>query len=241
MARNGSILVVKTGEPPAPVKAARGDFTEWIAKGMGSSPDDILVANVHLGDPLPDPSAISGVVVTGSPAMVTDRADWSEASAAWLARIVETDAVPVLGICYGHQLLAHALGGEVGANPNGRELGTVEVRHDAAAVAGDPVLLGVSAPGHMSHSESVLRPPTDAQVLATTDLEAHAVLKFGPRQWGLQFHPEFDRDIMQRYVEARREVVAEEGLDPDALIGNAVETPVLTSVLERFAAFVDEG
>lgn len=241
MARDGSVLVLKTGEALAPVKAARGDFHEWIAKGMGSSPDDILVANVHLGDPLPDPSAISGVVVTGSPAMVTDRADWSEASAAWLARIVETDAVPVLGICYGHQLLAHALGGEVGANPNGREMGTVEVRHDAAAIADDPVLIGESEPGHMSHLESVLRPPTDAQVLATTDLEAHAVLKFGPRQWGLQYHPEFDRDIMQRYVEARREILAGEGLDPDAMVGSAVETPVLTSLLERFAAFVDEG
>ena len=241
MARDGSILILKTGEAPAPVKAARGDFHQWIAKGMGVAEDHLTVASVYTGDPLPDPSSLTGVVVTGWPLMVTDREDWSEASAAWLAGIVEADALPVLGICYGHQLLAHALGGEVGANPNGREMGTVEVRHDAATIADDPVLLGVSEPGHMSHLESVLRPPRDAQVLATTDLEAHAVLKFGPRQWGLQFHPEFDRDIMQRYVEARREILAGEGLDPDELVGSAVETPVLTSLLGRFAAFVDEG
>ncbi len=233
MARDGSVLVLKTGEALAPVKAARGDFHEWIAKGMGSSLDEILVANVHLGDPLPDPSAISGVVVTGSPAMVTDREDWSEASAAWLAGIVETDAVPVLGICYGHQLLAHALGGEVGANPNGREMGTVEVRHDAAAIADDPVLIGRNEPGHVSHLESVLRPPADAR--------AHAALRFGPRQWGVQYHPEFDRDIMTGYIEARREVLTSEGFDPDAMIGRAVETPVLASILERFAAFVEQG
>lgn len=235
------MLVLKTGEALAPVRAVRGDFHQWIAKGMGVAEEDLLVANVHAGDPLPDPASITGVVVTGSPLMVTDRADWSEASAAWLAGVVEADALPVLGICYGHQLLAHALGGEVGANPNGRELGTVEVRHDTAAIADDPVLIGANEPGHMSHLESVLRPPSDAQVLATTDLEAHAVLKFGPRQWGLQYHPEFDRDIMQRYVEARREIVAGEGLDPDAMVENAVETPVLTSTLERFAAFVGEG
>ncbi|MCR9094077.1 MAG: glutamine amidotransferase [bacterium] len=241
MARDGSILVVKTGEALAPVKAARGDFHQWIAKGMGVADDELAVAHVHAGDPLPDPASISGVVVTGSPLMVTDRADWSEASAAWLAKIVEADAMPVLGICYGHQLLAHALGGEVGANPNGREMGTVEVRHDTAAIVDDPVLIGAVEPGHMSHLESVLRPPSDAQVLATTDLEAHAVLKFGPRQWGLQYHPEFDRDIMQGYVAARREIIESEGLDPDAMIENAVETPVLTSTLERFAAFVEKG
>ena len=238
MARDGSVLVLKTGEALAPVKAARGDFDGWIAKGMGLSEDALVVANVHTGDRLPDPSAIAGVVVTGSPAMVTERAEWSEASAAWLAKVVERDALPVLGICYGHQLLAHALGGEVGANPNGREMGTVEVRHDTTAIVDDPVLIGANEPGHMSHVESVLRPPSDAQVLGTTDLEAHAAIRFGPRQWGVQYHPEFDRDIMQGYIEARREVLTSEGFDADAMIGRAVETPILTSLLARFAAFV---
>ncbi|MEM9174338.1 MAG: glutamine amidotransferase [Myxococcota bacterium] len=237
MSREDAVLVLKTGDALPPVKAARGDFAAWIAKGMGVAEDALAVANVHEGDPLPDPASLSGVIVTGSPAMVTDRADWSEASAAWLAPIVEADALPVLGICYGHQLLAHALGGEVGANPNGREMGTVEVRHDATAIADDPVLTGVVEPGHMSHVESVLRPPADAQVLGTTDLEAHAALRFGPRQWGVQYHPEFDRDIMQGYIEARREVLVREALDPDALIERTVETPVLTTILERFGAF----
>ena len=89
MARDGSILVLKTGEALAPVKAARGDFHQWIAKGMGVAEDHLTVASVYTGDPLPDPASITGVVVTGSPLMVTDREDWSEASAAWLARIVE--------------------------------------------------------------------------------------------------------------------------------------------------------
>ena len=62
-------------------------------------------------------------------------------------------------------------------------------------------------------------------------------LQFGPRQWGVQYHPEFDRDIMQGYIEARREVLTKEGLDPDAMMGRAVETPVLTTILGRFAAF----
>ena len=49
MARDGSILVVKTGEPPAPVKAARGDFHQWIAKGMGVFEDQLTIASVYAG------------------------------------------------------------------------------------------------------------------------------------------------------------------------------------------------
>ena len=57
----------------------------------------------------------------------------------------------------------------------------------------------------------------------------------------MQYHPEFDRDIMQGYIEARREVLTTEGLDPDGMIARAVETPVVTTILERFAAFVAKG
>ena len=119
------ILILKTGEAPPPVKSRFGDFEDWIALGMGQPVDSLDVVSVYLGASLPSANRVSGVIVTGSPAMVTDRPDWSEASARWLANIVVEDSVPVLGVCYGHQLLAHGLGGEVGPNPKGREMGTV--------------------------------------------------------------------------------------------------------------------
>jgi GMP synthase (glutamine-hydrolysing) len=256
-----TILILKTGETLAPVKVLFGDFEDWIADGLGCSVADLDVANVYRGgglaDSLPEASEISGVVITGSPAMVTERPDWSESSARWLADLVREDAVPVLGLCYGHQLLAHALGGEVGPNPNGREMGTVDVTFSDDALSSTPTPTPTPTdastcesnledpfaplfergvfPGHMSHVESVLRPPPGASVLARTALDPHSVLAFGPRQWGVQFHPEFDRPILRRYVEARREILAGEGLDPDAMIESAVETPELTEVLRRFA------
>src|SRR5690348_8631928 len=76
---------------------------------------------------------IAGVVVTGSHSMVSHREPWSERAAQWLAGVVESDRVPVLGICYGHQLLAHALGGEAGDHPAAIEIGTVQVRTTEAA------------------------------------------------------------------------------------------------------------
>ncbi len=238
MASKNGILVLKTGEALAAVKELCGDFEEWIARGLGCPVGEVAVASVYQGDSLPATESLRGVVVTGSPAMVTERADWSEASARWLARIVEDDTVPVLGLCYGHQLIAHALGGEVGPNPRGREMGTVDVSLPEGDLEGDPILEAGVFPGHMSHVESVLVPPSDARILGTTSIEEHAVLQFGPRQWGVQFHPEFDREIMQRYVEARRPILADEGLDPDSMIEGVVETPDLTRVLVRFARVV---
>ena len=245
---DGSILILKTGEAPPPVKQRYGDFEDWIARGLGRPVDSLEVASVYLGASLPPANSIRGVIITGSPAMVTERPDWSEASARWLAKIVEEDSVPVLGLCYGHQLLAHGLGGDVGPNPNGREMGTVEVTfhaHEEGVEGGanglKPIFEAGAFPGHMSHVESVLRPPEGTRILAHTALDPHSVIGFGPRQWGVQFHPEFDREIMQGYVEARREILASEGLDPDAMIAEAVETSSITAVLSRFARWVGQG
>jgi GMP synthase (glutamine-hydrolysing) len=246
--KDESILILKTGEAPPPVQRRYGDFEDWIAQGLGRPLDSLEVASVYKGDPLPSVDSIRGVVVTGSPAMVTERPDWSEASARWLAKLVEADRIPVFGICYGHQLLAHALGGEVGANPKGREMGTVDVtfhrgeREGAGASDGPPPIFEAGVfRGHMSHVEAVLRPPEGAEILASTALDPHSVLVFGPRQWGVQCHPEFDRKIMQGYIEARRDILVGEGLDPDTMIAEAAETFAITQVLARFADWVDQG
>jgi GMP synthase (glutamine-hydrolysing) len=238
MGRDGAIWVLKAGEALEPVRAVRGDFELWIAHGLGFEVEAIEVTSPFVGEALPDPARVGGVVVTGSPAMVSDREAWSEASGRWLAEIVEGDRAPVLGICFGHQLIAQALGGEVARNPRGREMGTVEVTLEAAALDADPLLRPGRIPAHMSHLESVLRPPPDAVVVASTALEPHAAMRFGPRQWGVQFHPEFDRDIMQRYVEARREALVEEGFEPNAIARRARDTPESAAVLRRFASIV---
>jgi len=117
-------------------------------------------------------------------------------------------------------------------------MGTLEIRFATGTGRGEPLFEPGVLLGHFSHVESVLRPPEGATVLARTRLDPHSVIAYGPRQWGVQFHPEFDREIMQRYVEVRREVLAAEGLDPDALHARAVETPRLGAVLRRFAGLL---
>jgi GMP synthase (glutamine-hydrolysing) len=232
------VLIVKTGTTVSSVVARRGDFEDWIGAGLGVAAEQLDVRRVFLGDALPDARDVNAVVVTGSAAMVTDRDAWSEQTAAWLRGAVEL-GTPVLGICYGHQLLAHAFGGTVQNNPHGRSIGTVDVALTERA-AGDPLFAGMDGTLHVpvSHRQSVTTLPEGAQLLATNARDPFHAFAIGARAWGVQFHPEFDADIVRGYIEERRAALATEGLDPDALKTNARDSGHGTRVLQNFAAFV---
>jgi GMP synthase (glutamine-hydrolysing) len=235
------LVIVKTGSAEAAVRARRGDFEEWIAEHLRSWPGELRVVDVGAGRLLPEPETVAGAVVTGSPAFVSEREPWSVRTGDWLARLVAA-SVPVLGICYGHQLLAQALGGRVGSNPRGREIGTVRVDVRAAARVGDPLLGGLpeTIEVQATHLESVLEPPPGAVLLGSNEADPHHAVSYGPRAWGLQFHPEFDADVMRGYLSERAERLIEEGLDPVRLTREARDSPHGAAVLRRFAEIVRE-
>ena len=231
-------LIVKTGSTLPGLRERRGDYEDWIAEGMGLARDAVDVVSVHEGESLPDPASVAGVLVTGSSAMVSDREGWSERTAGWLAKVARA-RTPLLGICYGHQLLAHALGGRVGRNPRGREIGTVTV--ELLEDAGSDALLG-ELPGEIvvqvTHVESVLELPAGARWLASSAGDPHHAFSIGERSWGVQFHPEFDGDVIRAYLDARREIIRGEGIDPEPLRRAACDSPHGSAVLRRFAALL---
>lgn len=215
---------------------SKGDFEDWILAGLNIGSEQHLVLDVRDGSPLPSFDTIAGIVVTGSHSMVTEHLDWSERAAGWLARGVES-GIPVLGICYGHQLLAYAMGGEVRDNPEGREFGTVDVHLEDDA-QNDALLGGFNSPikVHVSHTQSVVRLPDRARRLAHSDRDRNQAFVMGDCAWGVQFHPEFDATVARTYIESYREILKEEGQDPEALLESSVDTPYGSAILERFAA-----
>lgn len=230
------IVIVKTGSTLPRLRETRGDYEDWIAAGLGAS--DVLTCDVREGDALPAPDVPRAVVITGSSAMVTERLDWSERTAQWLPEVLRR-GTPILGICYGHQLLAHALGGEVEANPRGREIGAIEVELTEEG-ARDPLLGGIDSTLRVnaSHRQSVLRLPQSARRLAQNATDPSQAYAVGERAWGVQFHPEWDHDVIRAYIEDRAAILRDEGLDPDALIARVRPSEHGAAILKRFAELV---
>jgi GMP synthase (glutamine-hydrolysing) len=228
------ILVIKTGHAVQKAFEQAGDFERWIIKSMQADAVEFSVVSVYQGEKLPAYDDIAGVVITGSPAMVTDRLDWSEYTADWL-RHAMVARLPMLGICYGHQLLAHAFGGKVDYHPQGREIGTVAVDLLEEARQ-DPLFsrLDRHFSANVSHMQSVSQLPAGANVLGRNDFEAYHVVRFAENVWGCQFHPEFNALVMRAYVEERQDALHEEGLDVQKILAGIQETPVASRLMLEF-------
>ncbi len=236
---NAPFLILETGKPVAPMRR-HGDFPHWIRVAAGLPRDAAVVVDVEGGEPLPRREGFAGVIVTGSGAMVTDRLDWSEATAAWL-RDAAHAGLPLFGICYGQQLLAHALGGEVGDNPRGREMGTVEI--ELLPAAADDALFEVLPErfaAQATHLQAVLRTPDGTTVLARSAGDECQAFRWGESAWGVQFHPEFSATHMRGYIQARKVVLQREGLDPQAMLAAVGAAPEARRVMRRFVHWARE-
>lgn len=223
------ILIVLAGRTYPEISATQGDYENWIAAGLG----DILphqVLDARHASSYPARQELAGVVISGSHAMVTDREPWSEHLATWLRTCVDAD-LPVLGICYGHQLLAHAMGGKVEDRTNGPETGTRQIiltphaRQDLLFSR-----LPETFPAQLVHYQSVLALPKGAQLLASSALEPHQAFRAGRYAWGLQFHPEFSARAMRGYLQYMEH---QQGSPQDAQV---TDTPESAGLLRRFAA-----
>src|SRR5687768_310605 len=228
MARPLGILV--TGEPVDNVKRARGSFADMIRETLGDAwPGSIVTIDATIGE-RPLVGELAALVVTGSPASVTSREAWILDTEDALRAFVGAGA-PTLGVCFGHQLLAQALGGNVVRNPRGREIGTVDLEtlEPDTLTGGAPQRFRVN----MSHLDTVERLPPGARITARTALDAHGAVRFGERVWGVQFHPEFDGEIVRGYIDARRDPIRREGIYPDSLPSE--DAPEAAELLRRFA------
>jgi GMP synthase (glutamine-hydrolysing) len=226
------ITILRAGDPAPPVAERHGTFEQWIARALEPAGRfSFTIVDVRTSEELPDPASSAAFIMTGSSSSVTERAPWMLRAEAHI-RAIAAAGTPFFGICFGHQLAAQALGGEVVKNPRGREIGTVRVRR----LAKDPILDGLpdSFDANATHVDTVARLPPGARVLAESDLEPTQAFALGDTLRCVQFHPEIDGPTMRAYALARAELIAAEGGDPAAVHAGATDAPFAESILRNF-------
>ena len=235
------ILLIKTGDTFPKIKAAHGDFDEMIAACSTDSSQEITVYDARKQSIYPELSDFSGVIITGSHSMVTDEEPWSEKLLPYIREMYERE-IPVLGICYGHQLITKAMGGSVGYRKQGIQSGTVSVELTDEAQL-DPIFsqLPPTFSGNVGHSQAATTLPEGAVLLAHNHREPHEAIRLGKAMWGIQFHPEFTQAISRQYIELSNAEIESSKQDPKALWNDCTETPVSQSIISRFIKYAGES
>jgi GMP synthase (glutamine-hydrolysing) len=226
------ILIVRTGSAPLSVRQQHGDMSDWFASSLSPQAESLVVDAEPGG--LPDAGGFDGVLVTGSLKSVTQPEPWMESLGAWLLKTARSR--PVLGVCFGHQLLARALGGRVERHPSGPEVGTTEVELTEAGQR-DPLFAGLPArfAAQESHEDHVPELPPGSVLLARS---AHAPVQafaHGPRIRAVQFHPEFDALRNRAMLGAFRSKL--DGIRPgltSAALATLRDTPQASRVLANW-------
>jgi GMP synthase (glutamine-hydrolysing) len=233
-----SLIIIKAGSTLPTLRQRLGDFEDWIIRALGSSNAAIRVVNVMADEALPSVDTISGVIITGSAAMVTDKAAWMQGLALWIPQVLGHN-IPLLGICFGHQLLAEAMGGHSDYHPKGREIGTVSI-HLTSEGKQDRLLsvLPDDFFAHTTHAQTVIKLPPNALRLAENSFEIHHAFRLGDSAWGVQFHPEFSADVMSVYVSEQSAALLKEGHNVEELKAAICNTDAANRLLKRFMTIV---
>ena len=226
----GPIVLVQLGEPALETRARVGTYSLWFQRAL-----DEPLGVVDLRDPEQSiPSDAAGVIFMGSPASVMEPHPWLPRAKA-AARALLEEGTPTLGVCFGHQLFCVAMGGEVARNAR-VEVGTVEVEM-APAAADDPLFgaIPLRYAINSSHDDTIARLPEPApQHLGRSEREPNMALRWGPKAWSVQYHPEMGAAETYYSILWRTPRVEAEGDDPQALLAGCADAPAGQALLRRF-------
>ena len=244
------LLLIQTGHASILSEALverYGDYDAWFRRAIGTNKlpkENIHVVSVIDGELLPPIEEIektySGIIITGSPAYVTDKLPWSVEAGNKLKQLADRNRLFILGVCYGHQLLCDCLGGVVKDNPNGSTFGTQKITLSKDGIQNDPLFSifknKCEIYGHVSHRQSVIRPPENTQVLGSNLVDPNHIIRFREKTWGVQFHPEFNMELATAHVTLREKAIKSNlGTDKyEQFLKSIRETDAGDLVLARF-------
>ena len=183
------ITIIETGVISPEPRAQHGSFPQMFERLLGAADAKASFATVRLmdGEALPDPKNLEAILITGSPAGVYEDLDWI-APLERFARTAYQLKIPMAGVCFGHQLIAQALGGTVRKSEKGWGIG----RHVYDVVPGNGVIEGELIAITASHQDQVIEPPAGATPIFHSAFTPHAGLLYSNGSaMSVQPHPEF--------------------------------------------------
>jgi GMP synthase-like glutamine amidotransferase len=227
------ITIIETGVLGEPIRARFGSFPQMFERMVRAADASVEFDTISIinGEPLPDPATLHAILITGSPAGVYDELGWIAPLEDFVRRAY-AGKIPMAGVCFGHQLMAQALGGIVRKSEKGWGIG----RHVYDVAPGNGVIAGKHIAIAASHQDQVIEPPPGARTILSSAFTEHAGLLYGNGSaLSVQPHPEFDAGFAHLCCDIRK------GLAPDAVIAQAkaslaepVDNAALGGAITRF-------
>ncbi len=198
------LTILCVGEAPIEIRRDFPSYTTMFQSLLSQSDADLEFKSISIvdGDELPDPATLEATLITGSPASVYESEQWISELRDFV-RWSAAESVPQIGVCFGHQIIAQALGGHVAKSDKGWGVGRHEYNllnqaHWFSDDRPNKIALAVS------HQDQVIAPPVGAVSVMSSDFTPYAGLWYQNAPIiSVQGHPEFTKEFATALYTAR--------------------------------------
>lgn len=199
------IGILQTGHAPEPLIAQSGDYDSMFARLLADGGYDLATYNVVDMEFPASQTECDGWLITGSRHGAYEDLPFIAKLERFIRDVYAAD-IPLVGICFGHQVIAQALGGKVEKFAGGWIVGRQSYDFD-----------GTEVTLNAWHQDQVVERPAQAKVIASNPMCENAALVYGDRAFTVQAHPEFNADFVEGLANTRGR-----GVVPDPLLDDAI-------------------
>ena len=227
-----NVVILSNGPGLPEIVKEYGHSSDWIPSIVNNDKINFIVKKVYDNDFQLDVK-VDAFILTGSKYSVYDNSPWIKKLKKYVKKLIN-DNNYILGICFGHQILAHCLGAEVKKNILGWELGSYKINLSEKGLQSK--LFNGFSPEEIvyeSHQDTVLNLPSNLDVLAFSE-KSNQSFSYNDKIYGVQFHPEFSKEVTRKLMDLR--IDSGVSVDSDILLNSEKSSLVLNNFLNIVGA-----